>query len=184
MKKIALLVLAFTLPLFADSFINIVIRDGKRSYSNGERGDTDLSGLGRHYAYFERNGVGYVIHDDATLDRLQEAIQPQVELGEEQAKLGAEQAKLGQKQAALGQQQAEIGAKQAAHWNDREYSRELQEKQRVLQLRQQELAEQQRPLAEQQRILGDRQREAGRKAKARIDAIFEESLRKGVAKRR
>lgn len=184
MRKLAFLLLAFALPLFAATFENVVIRDGSTSYSDGEVGSSDLAGLGRRFAYFERGGAGYVIRDEATLARILKEIQPQIDLGDEQARVGGQQAKLGQKQAELGQQQAAIGAQQATHWKDREYSRELQEKQRRLQRRQEELAEQQRPLAEQQRVLAERQREASRRAKLRLAAIFDEALRNGVAKRR
>jgi ribosomal protein L44E len=182
MRKLAFLLLAFALPLFADTFQNVVIRDSNRSFSDGDA--DDLAGLGRRYASFERDGVRYVIRDEATLARLLKELQPQVDLGHEQAEIGGQQAKLGQKQAELGQQQAAIGAQQAAHWNDRELAGELQEKQRRLQRRQEELADQQRPLAEQQRVLAEKQREASRRAKVRMAAIFEEALRNGVAKRR
>lgn len=184
MRKLAFLLLAFTLPLFAADFENVVVRDGNTSFSEGHLGASDLAGLGRRYAYFERSGVRYVIRDEATLERLLKVLQPQVDLGEEQARIGGQQAKLGQKQAELGQQQAAIGAQQATHWNDQELARELQEKQRRLQQRQEELAEQQRPLADQQRVLAEKQREASRRAKVRMAAIFEEALRSGVAKRR
>jgi len=183
MRKLVFLLLAFTLPLFAATFENVVIRDGNRSFSDGDAHDDDLAGLGQRYASFERDGVRYVIRDEATLERLQKVLQPQVDLGEQQARIGGQQAKLGQKQAEVGQQQAAIGAQQATHWNDQELARELQEKQRRLQQRQEELAEQQRPLAEQQRVLAEKQREASRRAKARMGAIFVEALRSGVAKR-
>ena len=182
MRKLALILLALALPLFADTFENVVIRDGKISFSDGDA--HGLSGLGQRYAYFEKGGVGYVIRDEATLARVLRELQPQIDLGHEQARIGEQQAKLGQKQAELGQQQAAIGAQQATHWNDRELSRELQKKQSRLQQRQEELADQQRPLADQQRVLADKQREASRRAKVRLGAIFDEALRNGVAKRR
>jgi hypothetical protein len=181
MRKLALLLL-FALPLVAADFDNIVIRDGNTSFNYG--GDRDGDGLGRRYAYFEKDGVAYAITDAATLKRILAELRPQMELGEEQARIGAEQARIGGMQAAVGAEQAAIGAQQAAHWDDQGRARELEAAQRKLQRRQEQLAEQQRPLAEKQQALAEKQREAADRAKKRIEAIFEEALRGGTAKRR
>ena len=168
------------LLLFA-TYTNVVIHDHPHSYIHGDssRVRTDL---GKHYAYFERDGVAYVIHDPATLARLQTILQPQVELGQKQAALGQQQAELGRKQAALGARQAELGVQQISARGER--ANRLSRRQQELASEQNVLAGQQQPLAEQQRILGEKQREAGRVARPKMEKIFEEALRSGIAKRR
>src|SRR3712207_7232600 len=56
---------------------------------------------------FEKDGVRYVITDPAMLKRINDAVRPQVELGNQQARIGEEQAR-------IGAQQAKVGAEQAA----------------------------------------------------------------------
>jgi hypothetical protein len=182
MRKLApLFLLVLALPLFA--FENIVIRDGDHSVSWGR--DPRVAGVhGRQFAYFEKDGTGYVITDQAVLQRLMAETREQAEIGEEQARIGNEQARIGALQAEVGAQQAAIGAQQAAASDDRARSRELEAKQRKLQRRQEALAEQQQPLAIQQQELGEKQRVAGLRARAAVQKIFEEALRSGVAKRR
>jgi hypothetical protein len=162
MRKLALL-LVLALPLLAARYDSI---------SSGDDGPV----------YFERDGVRYVIHDPATIEKVERIVQPQVELGKQQAALGEQQAAIGQKQAEIGRRQAELGVQQISARG--EHARRLQRRQQVLSEEQNELAEQQRPLAEQQRILGEKQREASRIAKPKLEKIFEEALRSGVAKRR
>src|SRR5215210_5985163 len=145
MRKLALLLALFALPLLAHDG-TIIFRDGDHSYVDGDSDVDDRADLGRHYALFTRDGVRYVIHDAATLERVRKIIGPQIELGKQQAKLGGEQAALGAKQAALGAKQAALGAQQAAT-RSTERARELAAGQRELAGQQQELAEQQRPLA-------------------------------------
>jgi hypothetical protein len=183
MRKLAPLFLALlALPLFAAQYGTVVIRDGDRQYADGFRDDTDLPEGGR-YAYFERDGVGYMIRDEATLARLRKIVKPQEELGEQQAKVGAEQAALGAKQAALGARQAALGMQQASAGSSAR-QRELGAQQHALAEQQRELARQQEPFAEQQRILGQKQREAGRVARRQFEKVFDEAIRSGVAKRR
>jgi hypothetical protein len=183
MRKLALLLLAIALPLFAATYDSVVVRNGDTTFSFGGDPD-DTADYGRRFASFEKNGARYLITDAAVLDRIDKELRPQVELGNEQARLGSEQARLGGLQAELGAQQAVIGAKQAAAWNDSDRQRELQAQQHKLQQRQEALAEQQRPLADKQRVLADKQREAGDRAKKRLDTIFDEAIRNGTAKRR
>jgi hypothetical protein len=186
MRKLALLLLvmvfALALPAVAATFENVLIRNGDQSFMDGNSDDMDVSGLGRHYAYFERNGVAYAIRDTATLGRLSKLLEPQRALGREQARVGEQQAALGQKQAALGAKQAALGAEQVdargAH------ARELARRQEELADRQRELADQQQPLAAEQRRLAGRQREAARIARPQLEKIFEEAIRSGVAQRR
>jgi septal ring factor EnvC (AmiA/AmiB activator) len=167
MRKIALLLLVFVLPLFAGTFQNLTVRDGDDSYAS-----------------FEKEGVTYVITDPAMLKRINAVVQPQVDLGHEQARLGTEQARIGGLQAQVGAEQAALGAQQAASWDDSARMRELEAKQRKLQRRQAELAEQQRPLAEKQEVLAEKQREASARAQKGLEKLFDEALRTGVAKRR
>ena len=161
---------------------NVVVRDGKWSYVNGKHDDETLKRLGDRYASFELDGVRYVIDDEATLDRIDEALRRQVEIGNRQADLGAQQAEIGVEQAAIGARQAAVGARQA--FADHDEQRELAARQRELAAQQRELEARQRKLGEKQRELGARQREASSDAQKKLDAIFREAVRDGVAKRR
>jgi multidrug efflux pump subunit AcrA (membrane-fusion protein) len=183
MRKPAFLLLAaLALPCLAATYGSIVIRDGDHHYAHGDSSDISRNAThGRHYAFFERDGVGYVIRDAATLDRLRKIVEPQTDLGRQQAKLGAEQAALGAKQAELGAKQAALGMKQAAA-ADSARARELAGQQHELSQKQHRLSEQQQPLAEQQRILGEKQREAAKTARREMEKVFEEAVRSGVAK--
>src|SRR5215210_2788051 len=130
MRKLAFLLLVlFALPLFASTYGKIVIRDGDRQFVDSD--DVDVAGLGRHYAYFVRDGVAYVIDDANTLATIRRIVKPQEELGAQQAKLGAQQAALGAKQAALGAKQAALGAQQATAGSSSR-QRELSVQQREL----------------------------------------------------
>ena len=161
---------------------NVVVRNGQWSYINGHHDDETVKRLGDRYASFELDGVRYVIYDEATLDRIDGALRRQVEIGNRQADLGAKQADLGAQQAAIGVQQAAVGARQAFASHDEQ--RELAAKQRELSARQRELEEKQRGLGEKQRELGARQREASADAQKKLDSIFREAVRDGVARRR
>ena len=182
MRKLALLLLVFALPASAATFGTVIIRNGDHSFTQGRADDADLSGLGRRYAYFERNGVAWVIRDAATLERLHQLLEPQRALGREQARVGEQQAAVGAKQAAIGVKQAALGAEQiharGAH------ARELARRQSELADRQRELADEQEPLAEQQRELAAKQREALRVARPQLEKIFEDAIRSGIAVRR
>ena len=185
MRKLALVLLALVaFPSLAASYGTIVIRDGDRQYSQGDSHDIAASAsLGRRYAFFERDGVGYVIRDADTLARTRRIIKPQEDLGEQQAKLGAEQAALGAKQAALGAKQAALGMQQAAAGSGAR-ARELAAQQNELARAQEKLAAQQQPLAAQQRVLGEKQRDAAKIARRELEALFENAVRNGVATRR
>lgn len=185
MRKFALLLLALAaFPLCAATYGTIVFRDGDRHYTDGDSDDADhATGLGRYYAFFERDGVAYVIDDESALARIRKIVKPQTELGRQQAKLGTQQAALGMKQAALGAKQAALGAQQAATTSGAR-SRALAGKQRELSDQQRDLSDQQRPLGEQQRVLGAKQREASREARQLLEQLFDDAVRDGVAKRR
>lgn len=184
MRKLGLLLLAaLALPLFAAGYGSIVIRDGDRQYSQGgAHRPGDSSNLGRRYAFFERDGVGYVIRDADTLARIGEIIKPQQDLGEQQAKLGAAQAAIGAKQASLGAKQAAVGLQQAGASNAARAS-QLAARQQELAQQQAALAGQQQPLAEQQRLLGEKQHAASKVARRALEKLFDDAIRTGVAKR-
>jgi hypothetical protein len=161
---------------------NVVVRDGERTYIHGHHDDATLKRLGDRYASFELDGVRYVIYDKATLDRIDEAVRRQVEIGNRQADLGARQADLGAEQAVIGAQQAAIGAEQAFATAARQ--RQLAAQQRELSAQQRELGVRQQELGAQQRELGAKQREAASESRRKLDAIFRGAVRDGVAKRR
>lgn len=180
------LLATFALALLAGTAVaasveNIIIRNGDHSYVNGD-GDYKDDSFGRRYASFELDGERYVITDEATLEKLDEIIEPQVELGKKQAALGAKQARLGAQQAELGAQQAAVGARQA--WARDDEARELSAKQRELSAKQRELGARQGELGERQRDLGEQQREAGKKAEKEMENVFRAAVRSGVARRR
>jgi bla regulator protein blaR1 len=171
------------LLLFA-TYANVVIHDHPDSYVDGDS-SRNLSSLGKHYAYFERDGVGYAIQDPATLAALQRILEPQRELGRQQAELGARQAEIGAKQAAVGARQAKLGAEQIGARGARgERASRLAERQRELAEEQSELADRQQPLARQQRVLAGKQREAARIARPKMEKIFDDAVRSGLATRR
>lgn len=179
------LLATFALALLAGTAVaatveNIIIRNGDHSYVNGD-GDYDRT-LGGRYASFELDGVRYVITDEETLDKLDEIIEPQVELGKKQADLGAKQARLGAEQAKLGAEQAKLGAQQG--WARDDEARELAAKQRQLSEKQRELGARQGELGERQRDLGELQREAGKKAEKEMENVFKAAVRSGIARRR
>ena len=181
MRKLALLLL-LTLPVFAAKFENIVVRNGDTTFNDGDA--PRLRDLGRRYAYFEKDGVAYVITDANVLKQVFDELQPQIDLGREQARIGEEQARVGGLQAAVGGEQAALGAQQASHWDEPARMRELEAKQRKLQRRQAELQEQQRPLAELQEVLAEKQRVESSRARKRLANLFDGAVRSGVAKRR
>jgi hypothetical protein len=184
MRKLAfLLLVAVALPSFAATYGTVVIRDGDHQYSQGDSREIGrTANLGQRYAFFERDGVAYVIRDADTLVRIRAVIKPQEDLGERQAKLGAEQAALGAQQAALGAKQAALGLQEAASASSAR-SKELGARQRELARQQEKLAAQQEPLAEQQRVLGEKQHEASKVARRQLEKLFEDAIRSGIAKR-
>ncbi|HEY0143922.1 MAG TPA: hypothetical protein VGF48_23755 [Thermoanaerobaculia bacterium] len=182
------LTLAITTPLVAHELHYAYCE--KRSCSmNGVSSDT-MEALRRNHdraAVIEQKGVEYVITDPATLDRIKELLRPQMELGRKQAALGAEQARLGAEQARLGSQQAALGARQAALAMQRDSDREQKElsrQQNALGAQQGELGRQQGLLGKQQGELGRQQGAAGREVQRKIEAMADELIRTGKAKRR
>ncbi|HVE71395.1 MAG TPA: hypothetical protein VNI54_08515 [Thermoanaerobaculia bacterium] len=171
----------FALLLLFATYENIAIHDNGISFIDGDSSRA-FSDLGKRYAYFERDGVAYVIHDPATLAALRTIMQPQVDLGRQQAEVGQRQAELGRKQAEIGQRQAELALKQIGARGPA--ASRLSERQRVLSDEQSALADRQRPLAQQQSVLAEKQREAARIARPKTEKAFEDAIRSGVAKRR
>lgn len=159
----------------------VVYSDGSVTFANGISSE-ELSGLrntyGRHYAYFERDGHGYVITDPDTLDRIAAVYAPQQKLGRQQARLGAKQAAIGVQQAQIGSEQARIGIRQT-----HDHSESLENRQKELGKQQDELGEKQDVLGRQQETMGHQQEELARTADKQIAAIFDQAVRTGVAKK-
>jgi hypothetical protein len=171
--------LAVVLTASAGNVENIYIKDGDHSFSHGKFDKHPH--IGNKGAYFERNGVPYVIDDQAMLVRIDRAVEPQARIGNEQAELGAEQARIGIEQARLGMEQAAIGLRQATAGGAQ--ARRLAARQRELDREQARLGEQQRPLGEKQRVLGEQQKAAAREVEQKLEALFEEAVRTGIARK-
>ena len=160
----------------------IVYADGNMTSANGISA-ADLSVLqrqyGRHFAYMERDGHGYVITDPDTLDRIAATYGPQFQLGRKQAELGQKQAELGRQQADIGREQARAGMRQA--WD---HSGSLDKEQKELERQQDALGEKQETLGRQQEAMGHRQEDLAHDAEKQIAVIFDQAIRTGVAKKR
>jgi hypothetical protein len=160
----------------------VVYSDGNITFANGISID-DLSTLrkayGRHFAYVEREGHGYVITDSDTLDRIAAVYEPQQKLGRQQAVLGAKQAALGVQQAQIGTEQGRIGMRQTY-----DHSETLDRRQNELGKKQDALGEKQDTLGRQQEVMGRQQEELARNAEKQIGAIFDQAIRTGLAKKR
>jgi hypothetical protein len=160
----------------------VVYAEGGITYANGISAE-DLSTLqrtyGRHFAYVERDGHGYVITDPDTLDRIAAVYTPQTKLGRQQAELGAKQASLGAKQAEIGREQARIGMRQT-----HEHSESLEQRQNELEKQQNALGEKQDVLVRQQETMVQQQEDLARTAEKQLAAIFDQAIRTGVAKKR
>jgi len=140
----------------------LVFANGGITFANGISA-TDLAALanayGRHYAYFERNGHGYVITDPDTLDRIAAVYAPQLALGSRQAALGQKQAAIGMNQAKSGMEQARLGIQQV-----HDDSRATERRQQELSKQQDTLGEKQDALGREQTTMGHQQEEMSRAA--------------------
>lgn len=132
---------------------------------------------GEALLYVRHDGRAYVIRDAATVREAEAIFRPQAELGRRQGELGSRQGALGTRQAALGRRQAEIGLRQASAGRSDGDSRLQDELGRL----QDELGRQQEALGRQQSALGREQERLGREAAAKIRALVEDALRRGVA---
>jgi hypothetical protein len=160
----------------------VVYADGGITSANGISSN-DLTLLqkhyGRHFAYMERDGYGYVITDPDTLDRIAAVFAPQWDLGRKQAALGGKQAALGSQQADLGREQARIGMRQI-----HDHSGSLEHRQNELSKEQDKLGEKQEVLGRQQEEMGRRQDDLAKTAEKQMATIFDQAIRTGVAKKR
>lgn len=129
--------------------------------------------------YVRRGGASYVIRDAAMLGRAQAIFAPQDALGERQSELGAQQSALGDRQSALGAQQAEIGARMAGASAGRADA--LSREQEALASRQEVLSREQEALGRRQAALGREQERLAREADAKLGALVDEALRRGLA---
>jgi hypothetical protein len=170
----------------ADRFSYVLFAPGSRSTSmSGSTEDLRRARAlraGNEALLYVRDARGaYVIRDAATLRRAQSIFAPQEALGARQSELGSRQAALGSRQAALGAQQAQLGAEQA----DARPSRavELGRRQNELGRQQSVLGEQQHALGRQQHALGQQQHRLAREAQAKMRALLDEAVRRGLAQR-
>ena len=131
--------------------------------------------------YVRQAGTAYVIRDAATLQRVQQVLEPQRQLGRRQAALGDQQAALGRQQDALGAQQEQLGAlMENARVSELP---ELARKQEELGRGQARLGQQQAALGSQQGALGAKQARLSRIAEANLAAIVRDAVQRGVAQR-
>ena len=160
----------------------LVFANGGITFANGIS-STDLAALantyGRHYAYFERNGHGYVITDPDMLDRIAAVYAPQLSLGSRQAALGQKQAAIGMDQAQIGMEQARLGIQQV-----HDDSKATERRQRELGKQQDTLGEKQDSLGREQTAMGRQQEELSRTTDKQLAVIIDEAVRTGVAKKR
>ncbi|HEX8171714.1 MAG TPA: hypothetical protein VF824_14345 [Thermoanaerobaculia bacterium] len=175
---------ALALPAAAAQFDNIILHDRNWSYISNASDIAKSLNLSGRYAYFEKDGVGYVITDGATIDRLHAAVRPQIDIGNRQSVLGQEQARLGQEQARIGMRQAEIGLRQASNARNGARLRELDEEQRAMSEEQRKLGEKQKQLGAKQQALGEQQRIAGEQVRRELGRLFDQAISQGVAQRR
>jgi hypothetical protein len=159
----------------------VVYADGGITSANGISSD-DLATLqrhyGRHFAYMEREGRGYVITDPDMLDRIAAVYSLQRNLGRKQATLGQKQADLGAQQADLGKEQARVGMRQV-----HDHSDSLEHRQDELSKQQDKLGEKQEALGRQQEEMGRQQEDLAKTAEKQMATIFDQAIRTGVAKR-
>jgi bla regulator protein BlaR1 len=181
-------------------------KEGTSSRSTG-RGDTDalrslaisgkLKGHKGDFLWFRRGDDRYVVTDAALLAPLGPLAAEQSRLGKQQGQLGAEQGKLGAQQGELGMQQAELGGKQAklSHQIEKRAKHDeptaaleaqmqaLEREQEALSHKQGKLGERQEPLARQQEKLGAQQEKLAADFEARLSAVIEQALAKGLAQK-
>lgn len=131
--------------------------------------------------YVRDGGAAYVIRDAATLRQAEAIFAPQNALGDQQGELGDRQSALGERQSRLGMQQAELGSQQA--YASPKRAEALGRQQEALGRQQDELGRQQNELGRQQEALGREQERLADEANARIRALVEEAVQRGVAQR-
>lgn len=152
---------------------------------------------GREVLWFSMDDREYVIHDQATIERAHEIVEPMSRLGAEQGRLGSRQGEIGRRQGELGSLQGQMGHLQAQLASlrargDSRYRAELGELRqqlaelsaqvRLLGERQRELGAQQWVLGQRQRELGEQQRRASLLAFDQLRSLADKSIASGTAK--
>jgi hypothetical protein len=122
--------------------------------------------------YVRRDGVSYVIRDAALLRNVEDTFRPQQELGVRQGELGSRQGALGKKQAALAARYPAGGWSQKAAREHADIGRQ-----------QSELGRQQSVLGAEQARLGQQQVQLAREAQAKLRALVDDALRRGLAQK-
>jgi hypothetical protein len=122
--------------------------------------------------YVRRNGQSYVIRDAALLRQTEAIFKPQQELGARQGELGSRQGALGAKQAALAARYPTGGWSQKAAREHADLGRQ-----------QSELGRQQSALGAEQARLGKQQAQLAREAQAKLRALVDDAIRRGLAQR-
>ena len=126
--------------------------------------------------YFRRGGKSYLVRDAAVLRQAEAIFKPQQELGARQGELGSRQGALGKKQAELGRQQAAAALRHVSGDHA-----EAARQQAALATQQSELGRHQSALGRQQSELGRQQSELARQANAKLGALMDDVLRRGLA---
>ncbi|HYO57490.1 M56 family metallopeptidase [Archangium sp.] len=101
-----------------DAFAYVLVRAHNSTMMSGSMRDLrrarSLAGDGNQpFLYLRRDEQEYLIRDAATLKAIEDAFEPQGDLGKKQEEIGKLQAEIGLKQAEIGEKQAELGLKQA-----------------------------------------------------------------------
>jgi hypothetical protein len=163
------LLLALMLASGGDAWVLVHKNNSSMSgnMSDLKKARSFMSKLGPDYLWFRHGGKEYLVRDGKTIDALNEAMRPQMELGQEQGRLG-------QKQGELGQQQAQLGMEQARSSDDPKAQRELGRAQEALGHEQEKLGEEQRKLGEQQKALA-------KEVERQIAKVMDESIKNGTA---
>ena len=180
----------------------VLVRDEQSSSMHGDTRDLEaarshLHELGPGYLWFRHGGKEYVLRDSGALQQIEEAVRPQMELGQAQGELGKRQGDLGRQQGQLGREQGELGRKQARVAmrraergisgekpgpEDREAERDVEETQRQLGKAQGVLGREQGKIGEEQGKMGLQQAALSKDLEKKIRQVIETSLRNGTAK--
>jgi len=172
---------AAQVSVWSDDESFVLIKGGSESsYMHGSTNDyrvvQSLRSGKEPLLYFRRGGKSYVVRDAALLREAEAIVKPQQELGKRQGELGSRQGDLGKKQGNLGRQQAAAALRQVSGGRA-----EAARVQAELGRQQAELGRQQAELGRQQAVLGAEQARLAKVATAKLRALTDEALRRGLA---
>jgi bla regulator protein BlaR1 len=153
----------------------VVVRGERGATMHGDLADLKvarryLKDSGPAYLWFRHDGREYVVRDGTAIQKIDDLVRPQEELGEEQARLGKHQARLGQQQADLGMRQA-----RAALRGDHDEERELGKAQ-------ESLGREQEKIGREQEKMGKRQEKLAREVEQKVALLIDRTLKDGTAK--